>query len=506
MPPVSVAQSTSAFARRRRWERWRLLLGPVLVTLAICLPKIWQGDFNVDTGWYAAIALQAYRGLHDVGLESLWALQGGAESVEYFNKPPVAFWLNGLPLAIFGPTIWAARLGSVIAVVLCVVLTTLMVHRFSGAAAARAAGLVLATSIPFVSLGRSFSLDLWLTVFCLGVLWMLVDVGRPLNIRKLGREAPILGLALLVKPFIAILVLPVVGIWFVVVGHWRRSWSLLTTLAAGGALASLWYLWMTSRYGGEFLDQHFGREIVERAAGNRSVATFNAGAESPFYYVVALAESYWPWLLTVLLATAALALRRVPRRKTAQGGARLTDRDWLWLGLIWSAVWLVGLSLFPDKRPRYLAPLFPIWAWMSALWLTRYWGGPASVRHVWRRLARVFPWIAVIAGVTMAALPIQVHKPQDANWRQVMSWIDTHPGASIHAGGFVGQRMAKVYLQTARWPETTTPRAGSYVLYHTRDGLAPGPNEDVVLQADKLLITRLTTEPWSPVPTPDPGE
>jgi hypothetical protein len=88
----------------------------------------------------------------------------------------------------------------------------------------------------------------------------------------------------------------------------------------------------------------------------------------------------------------------------------------------------------------------------------------------------------------------------------VLAWIEQHPDASLHRGGFVGQRMAKVYLKTGRWPELSPPAAGDYVLYHARDGLAPGPNEEIVLRADKLLVTRLLSEPWTPAPVSDPGE
>ena len=53
---------------------------PMLVALAVCVPKLWQGDFTVDTGWYAALALQAYRGISEAGLAAYRSLQRAAEA------------------------------------------------------------------------------------------------------------------------------------------------------------------------------------------------------------------------------------------------------------------------------------------------------------------------------------------------------------------------------------------------------------------------------------------
>ncbi len=517
--------STIRFAhqpdRRRAIARLRLILLPALVALAVCVPKCWQGDFNVDTGWYSAIALQAYRGVAEPngpqsGIASLLSLQGSGapgRSLPYFNKPPLAFWLNGAPLAIFGPSIWAARLGSILAVVLTVIATTLLVRRASGIAAARAAGLVLATSIPFVSLGRSFSLDAWMTLLLtVAIGFGMAAVRRPRAAAWLGLGA-VVGLALLVKPLVALLIVPVFGAWYVLVRSPRRAVWLIPATILAIVIAGSWHGWMDHRFGDEFRSRYLGREIVDRAAGDRAAATFNTGAQSPFYYLVVLAQTYWPWLVTVVLAIAALLSGRPPRR--GPHDRRANDSDHLYLGLIWTLVWLVGLSLFADKRPRYLAPLFPVWAWMSALWLTRWWGGGAVIRAAWRRLARAIPAVAVGLAIVLSVVPFRAHKPQDANWTSFLAWIDEHPDAAVWQGGFVGQRMAKVYLHTGRWPHATTdalpgtdrdPPAGSYLLYHTRDGLAPGPNEQVVLKADKLLITQLKSAPWTPVHTPDPGE
>lgn len=504
----------------------------MLVALAVCIPKLGQGDFSVDTGWYAALALQAYRGMADAGLAAWWTLQGAAagdataaadgRAMVYFNKPPLAFWLNGLPLAVSGPSIWAARLGSVIAAVACVGATTLLAARASGPRVGRGAGLVLALSIPFIGLARSFSLDLWLTLFMLLAMASLLVPGAA--DRRGGPSARHhrascavaglwLGAALLVKPLIALLALPIIGAWMLLTGRARRVTGLVLAAIIAIAVAAVWHIPMAVRFGEAFTGQYFGREMADRAAGDRSAAVFNVGADSALYYARVLGETYWPWLITVILALAALG-RRGCWRPRADG--RMNDRDVLVFALLWTVVWLVALSVFADKRPRYLAPLFPVWAWASALWLSRGgWGAPDGVRRAWRAVAAWLPPIAVGAAVAITLLPLRLHRAEDPQWTAILAWMREHPDAAVYEGGLSGQRAAKVYLDRGRWPLPTSdpggrriadPPVGACVLYHARDRLRPGPGEDVLVQAGSLTLTRLVSPPWRPESNADRGE
>lgn len=510
---------------------WRAALAPMLVALCLCVPKLWQGDLTVDTGWYAAIALQAYRGIETDGVGAWWSLQGAGWNpvagddvlaIAYFNKPPLAFWLNGWPLAIFGPETWAARLGSVFAAVLCVGAMSLIAGRCCGPRVGRAAGLVLALTIPFMGLARSFSLDLWLTLFMLlAVAPLLTRADEPSDVRRGGAAGRLsgvimgvaLGAALLTKPVVGLICLPIVATWLLICGRARLLGHVAVAGLVAVGVAALWHVPMAMTFGERFTGQYFGREMADRAVGDRTAAVFNTGAQSPLYYARVLLESYWPWLITTLLAGAAL-LRRSGWTSAARG--RLGDRAWLVFGMIWSLVWLLALSSFADKRPRYLAPLFPIWAWMSALWLCRGgWGAPAWVRGAWRAVMKWAAPVAVVAAIIVSVAPVRLHGSGDAQWSAVFAWIDAHPGDPIYTGGLVGQRAAKLYLATGRWPRPTRDQAGrtiseipvgAYLLYHGRDGWSPGPGESVVMQSGLLTLTRLDAPPWRPAPITDPGE
>ena len=117
------------------WARWRHALLPAAVALVLCLPGLRQGALATDTAWYTAIAWQAWSDALDGKWWALWTLRGVADQ-HYFNKPPLAFWLNGLPLIATGPTVAGARLGSVLACVLCVLATARLGRLLAGRAAA----------------------------------------------------------------------------------------------------------------------------------------------------------------------------------------------------------------------------------------------------------------------------------------------------------------------------------------------------------------------------------
>src|SRR5262245_48789089 len=168
-----------SFTVLRRFARWRVYALPAVVTLALAIPHLGQGEFSVDTGWYSAVALQAWRDGAHGHPGALWTLMGvggqGAEGgVPYFNKPPLAFWIHGLALWAMGPTLAAARLPSVLAAVLAVITSAAVARRLAGPRVGLWAGLLLATTPEFTRHARAFSLDMWLTLFMLLSLWCIV--------------------------------------------------------------------------------------------------------------------------------------------------------------------------------------------------------------------------------------------------------------------------------------------------------------------------------------------
>ena len=302
---------------RQAWVRYRHALIPAAVALIVCIPKLSQGGLSTDTAWYAAIAMRAWSDAASGDPGALWSLRGVADQ-PYFNKPPLAFWLNGVPLAALGPTVFAARLGSVLACVLCVLAVARLGRLLGGRAVGLGAGLVLALTWEFVRHARAFSLDLWVTLFL--VLAACSVAGAWHAGRSNGRVVFFatagvwIGLSLMAKPLVPLLALPLLGVWLFAIGRARLLGWLALSLGVALAVAAPWHVSMWSMHGDEFTSQYFGREIIDRAAA-APIAEFNRGSGSPLYYVSHLLKNYWPWLVTTLLGYIALG-----RAKGAGGG------------------------------------------------------------------------------------------------------------------------------------------------------------------------------------------
>jgi 4-amino-4-deoxy-L-arabinose transferase-like glycosyltransferase len=359
------ASGIRTFGARRRHA-----LLPAAAALVLCLPGFGQGALATDTAWYTAIAWRAWRDALDGQIGALWTLRGVADQ-PYFNKPPLAFWLNGLPLLATGPTVAGARLGSVLACVLCVLAAARLGRLLAGRAAGLAAGIVLATTWEFVRHAHAFSLDLWMTLFLLMACCAAAAAHASDRPRVVLFAGAWIGAALMVKPIVPLLAVPMLAAWLCVVGRARWLGWVVLAGAVAAVVGAPWHLAMWAQHGDEFVAQYFGREIIDRATGPVSAgaaAVFNAGSDSVLYYPREIGRAYWPWLLTAVIALVALC--------RGEGGGR--ERGALWLALIWCGGWLVLLSVFPDKRPRYLLVAYPFGALASGVWLARL--APARVR------------------------------------------------------------------------------------------------------------------------------
>lgn len=506
------------FARRRALAAYRLYLLPIALLLCLTLPHLGQGEFSVDTGWYSAIALQAWRDAAHGHPGALWSLMGigGQDGVPYFNKPPLAFWVHGFFLWAIGPTLFAARLPSVLAAAGCVTLTVATARRAAGPKVALLSGIVLATTPEFAHHARSFSLDMWNTLFLLGGLYFAAAAVRAQSPRRMLLAGLPIGLSLMTKPLLGLLALPMIALWLVVLSARRRDLQPLRRWMAGLfgasliaiAVAAPWHVSMVLLHGDTFTNQYFGKEIAGRAAGQ--IAGLNRDAHQYEYYLRELTSRGWPWLATAALA--ALAIARRQRMGSRPGLASLA--------IVWALAWLALLTIFPDKRPRYLLPVYPAGAWLSGLWLAH--AAPRWLARGRRWMERWSGPLLAAAALVIAVLPIRFEKPPAPQWTGLFSFLDGHgfrtPAkgqCEIWQGAFVGARAARVYLEYGRWPNPTHdnageliahPPEGAFILYHRRDGWKPGDNETTIFQSGDITATELGPGGWGPILTPDPGE
>jgi 4-amino-4-deoxy-L-arabinose transferase-like glycosyltransferase len=466
-----------AFSLRRRL--WVL---PVLLLLCVTLPHLEQGDFRTDTARYAAVGVQAWQG------GQFWTPHLHP-SVPYFNKPPLVFWIHGLFLHLFGIGLVVARLPSVLAAAGCVALTVAVARRLAGRATALSAGLILALSYEFFRRTREISLDMWQLFFLLAAIWLAATALRPGRSWRLALAGIPIGMALLCKPLTALLTIVILAVWLPLIGRTRDLRWLPVTLATALLVALPWHVSMASLHGKAFILPYFGVEILGRIK-NETLA------QPAWYYAAEIGRTYWPWM--ILLGTGLLGWYRSRASRRPRSG--------LLLAAAWLVVWGVALSLFPDKRPRYALPLYPMLAVLGGSGLAHLPWRP--LRNWYRRSLVMIALAAFAVGVTIAALPVRFQAPPDPHWAALFTWMQEQSVRTIHEGALSTNDEGYFFLRLGWWPEPARePRrgqrtklpAGTLLLYLR--GLEPGPgrNEAVVFTSGDILVTRLGDGGWAPV-------
>ena len=432
---------------------WTYLL-PVLVMMALTLPHLDQGDYRSETAHYGAIGLQAWR------VPGTFLVPHEHPSVPYFNKPPLVFWIHGFVLDRFGVSLITARLPSILAAAGIVLLTVGLARRTMGNSVALAAGLVLASTYEYFRRTREISLDLWQLLFMMTALrfWFAATSSSSLKVWCAGLS---LGLALLCKPFMA-LMLPLILLPLARCGipGFRPGVRAFLILAGSAFLTALpWHLYMAFQCGSPFISQYLGQEVVARARGLRNLEPF-------YYYTLEIGRTYWPWFLAF-----GAGLWHWSRHPVCPRHAALLRTATLWV-----AMWFTVLSLFPDKRPRYALPLYPMMALICGYGIvTLPW---RALRRSGRRWAAVGALITVLVATVVHVMPVAVQAPPDPSLAALTAWAARQPDPSkILSAAMTSSDESMIYLKAGFWPAPLrhgrTPPAGTLLIY--TDGLGPAP-------------------------------
>ncbi|MEI6515527.1 MAG: glycosyltransferase family 39 protein [bacterium] len=449
---------------------WIYLL-PALLILMVTLPHLDQGDFRAETAHYGAIGVQAWD-----NPSLFWSLHEHP-SVPYFNKPPLVFWIHGLFLHLFGISLAVARIPAILAAAGCVILTVAIARLMLGRATALATGCVMALSYEFFRRTREISLDMWQLLFILACVWLWMLAVQPHRRRLIWLAGIPLGLALLCKPLIALLAPCILVAWHCTTpGTPTLKFRDLAFFILSALLVALpWHLSMIHLNGEIFTRQYFGHEVVQRLQGLRN-------REPVWYYAVETGKTYWPWML--LLLAGLLRWRR--------GQIAPHHRAALRLAALWITAWAVALSLFPDKRPRYALPLYPMLAMIAGYGLaTLPW---RAMRSWYRGKPGKFAVLIVGTGMIISVLPIQFQEPPDANLSGLTQWIGTQDPSVVFSVALTASDESTLFLKTGHWPKPIRLRhhlsPGCLMIY--TDGLAPSPEpgETLVFQQGQYRVTR----------------
>lgn len=268
-----------------------------------------------------------------------------------FDKPILIYWMQSLSVWLFGVNEFAFRFPSAVAATLWVTLVYRFVIQCTDRTTALVAGIITATSLGVLAIGRAATADALLNMLIVAT---MLDIFRYYQHRRdaiLYRVFLWMGLGILTKGPVAILIPLAVSLIFF---SWRRqfgSWLKAVFNPVGLiimlAVALPWYVIQYGREGDAFIQGFFLKHNVER---------FQSPMESHggglFYYALVI-----PLLVLPYTSLLVAVLGRI---KDALSDDRLL---YLWL---WFLFVFMFFSFSGTKLPHYvlygLTPIFILMA------------------------------------------------------------------------------------------------------------------------------------------------
>jgi 4-amino-4-deoxy-L-arabinose transferase-like glycosyltransferase len=324
----------------------------------------------------------------------------------FFDKPILGYWVIGLCFRLFGYSAEAARIGPALFAILTLVVTIMLGVLVGGRRVGLFAGVALATTVPFVTFGRTAMADMPMTFFSTAavVLALVAWSSRTRRDVTLPALGAALGLGFAAKGPIAVL-LPGLAI-LALAWHRRREkppLALGPLLLAALLFAMLgfgWFLAVYVRFGSEPLRYFFLQENLQRFAGS----TYDA-ERSPFYYLAAYLSQGLPWSL--FLPAALIATLR-PRVAAPTAGVR-----WIPLALL---LMVLLLSVSRGKLDYYLLPLYPLACVLVGAFFASQWERLAV--H-WSRAVCALVGCASLVAALFARPPFPEAWLPSASWRAI---------------------------------------------------------------------------------------
>lgn len=297
-----------------------------------------------------------------------------------FDKPILTYWLQAVPVALFGAAEWAFRAPSALAACLWAWLLFRFARRYAPAAAHMAV-FMLASALGPLLIARTATADALLNAFVAGSLFAFYRHLESGARRELVEAFGWMGLGVLTKGPIALAV-PALALAAYCASRreWLRPFSLLREPRAWAVFLLIvvpWYALELHAQGQRFVDSFFLKHNVNRFTG-----TMLGHGGHVWYYLVAL-----PLLVFPFLAPLAGAVRSV-RRATRDDMQRF-----MWCAF--AAVFLF-FSFSRTQLPHYLlygaTPLFLL----LAIHRDRFAGAAvqAAPAALGLLVIAVLPWIA----------------------------------------------------------------------------------------------------------------
>lgn len=355
--------------------------------------------------------------------------------VNYFEKPPLVYWVTAVSLKIFGMNEWAVRLVPAGFALWGVLLTYRAGRRLYGREAGLAAAVVLGTSLLWFAIGHIPILDMAVSVLMARALFRFIQgVNAPdegSRRRHLYHLYASMALATLAKGLIGFLVTgAVMFLWLLIFNQWRRLRPLHLT---GGALLFLaiavpWHVF-AARANETWVHRYFVYEHFER------FLTSAASRPGPWHYFI--------WIMVAGLIPWTGFLGSAVRDALRGGWARREENRVGWFFVTWVGFVFFFFSISKSKLPPYILPVFPALALLIGAWLAKVAAAPDGAA----RLRLGFRWYSFINGLLAVALLAAVLKPglviRNPAQAQALLWPAVVMAVVLLAGGILAPWLAR---------------------------------------------------------------
>lgn len=316
---------------------------------------------------------------------------GRVNGVPFFDKPPLALWLDAASFHVFGMNEFAARLPVALSATALVLLTFLFGARWFGRRAGLIAAGMLALSPLYIGTARQMTMDihqsLWVgaAMFCFfggwigrrpGRAWWYLAFWACCGLGFMAKSVP--GLFPIGCAFVFVLLEERFRLRPVLTRIWEAQ--PLPGLLILAAIIAPWHILAYRQHGPYFYQQYWELHHVKLFTGQEfsHVAPF-------WYYVPALLAGFFPWSLFLPWAAARAA------RAWRDEGDSATARRFLF---VWAAVFFLGFSGMTSKLLSYLLPMYAAVTLLAGDWL--------SVQMEERRTS-VIRWITTAMALVGAA-------------------------------------------------------------------------------------------------------
>jgi 4-amino-4-deoxy-L-arabinose transferase-like glycosyltransferase len=392
---------------------------------------------------------------------------------DYYQKPPLLYWLVMCAYSLFGVHDWAARLVPAIAGILTVLVTAAWGARVLGFWTGLVSGVMLALSARYVYLAGMLSTD---GLLCLCVIAALAAGQVALTAASRAwwlLSALACGLGVLAKGPVAVaLVLPPL----VAAGYFDRCcraprWRGWTVYAAVvGLVAGPWFVAVAAQAPGAFADFVWVHHVLRFLAP--------VDHEKPaWFYLPSILLGALPW--TLLLAPAFRFLLRRPRP---------AGLHCILLAVLWC---LAFFSLSGCKRPAYILPAFALLALILGTYLTH---GAQRSAAVWRcgSVGAAAVFLLLLAGTQSL---LRTHHEHYALRSQIVALRDESEGMPV---GCYPKRWDSVSFYLQRDIQIFRPGAVS-------DPAAHGPILLFVKRETLPQLGQSLPQQWEFAPCGQPG-